>query len=128
MVWASLVALFLAQSSVGVVADDFPGEIVGHSLAGKTGSVSTLLLENVEHHKNGAFTAWIETDHSRDKTVQHRRSWARVYFDCRGSYRTNAATHYDAAGVNIYNWDGYGQSIAVRPGTVYAEFQRRICN
>lgn len=126
MVWTSLVALIIAQGAEAGPWEKY-GEVIGHTLEGESGSVLTIQYTNVERHNSGAFTAWIEGDHSKDASVPYRRSITKVFFDCKGNYRTTATTHYDASGAVSYSWDGYGQSTSLRPYTIYHEFAERIC-
>lgn len=125
MVWTAAVISLLLQAA-GPWAS-YPGETLGYSFDGQSGVVYTILLKNVHRQRDGV-SAWMEGDHSHDKTVPYRRSLEKLWFSCDGYVTITAASHYDANGKAVDSWDGINQHVAIRPDTIYEAFAEKLCN
>lgn len=95
-------------------------------LATADGGVHHLVRKDVRREGNN-FSVWVNSDHSGDRSVTYRRSLTRFYLYCNGSYRISALTTYMPDGSVNETWDGYGQIVAIRPGTMAESLERAVC-
>jgi len=70
---------------------------------------------------------WLHGDHRLNGTVKYRSSLWRISFSCSGTYHVVASSTFDASGRQVSSWDGFGQSIHVRPGTIYQDIEKQFC-
>lgn len=73
------------------------------------------------------FRAWVHSDHSKNTKVAFRTSVWLVEFDCHGGFTLAAFTAYRADGTVFSEQDGRGSYTYIRPNTVYADAQEKLC-
>lgn len=73
------------------------------------------------------FRAWVHSDHSKNAKVAFRKSIWLVEFDCRGGFTLKAYTAYKADGSVFREQNGSGSYTYIRPDTLYAEAQEKLC-
>ncbi len=124
MILASI-ALLAAQATEAPW-DDYEGEVTGYQFEGASDAVFTIQLADVTR-VSGGVSAWMQGDHTKDKSVPYRTSMEKLFFNCAGSVSISAKSQYSSDGKSTYSWDGYGRPIAIRPDTIYASFEDALC-
>lgn len=76
--------------------------------------------------RNG-FRAWVHGEHSGNPKVPYRTSLWLIEFNCRGGYTFAASTTYRADGSRYSNWDGSSAYEHIRPNSMYADLQDKLC-
>lgn len=83
--------------------------------------------DEVEPHSGKLVSLWMHGDHHLNKTVKYRSSLWRMNFWCDGTFQVVATSKFDAAGRQLSSWDGIGQTIHIRPGTIYQDIEKWFC-
>lgn len=131
MVWKTIVALPFAAVSSNALSQEVssdPLNFVSWEYASVSGSVFWVVAKDItRENDNKIITAWVRGDHSSDKSVSYRSSVSRVTLNCNGLIRTSAYTSYSAEGKAIKSWNGFGTDSYIRPDTMFADLERKLC-
>lgn len=74
-------------------------------------------------------TVWVRGDHSKDASVEYRRSLTLLAFDCGGKYGMLAFTSYSPSGSVLDSWDtSLVRWERIRPDTMASSLEIAICD
>lgn len=128
MISSLFLAAMAALSSQGESNPDTDDPIVWLSVSANNEPyfIRQIEMEYFDAPRTG-FRAWVHSDHSKNAKVAFRTSVWLVEFDCRGGFTLKAYTAYKADGSVHSERNGSGSYTYIRPNTLYAEAQEKLC-
>lgn len=131
MVRKAFIALAAAALALPANAQDEPSDPLDKTVWlfwSSTRSVFWITARDMTWQQGGEpLTVWIHGDHTNDTSVKYRKSIHRISLDCKGAARTSAFTTYNADNTVSGSWDGYGNTEYIRPGSMMADLERKMC-
>lgn len=129
---AALITLALASGSVAQESEPWRNYWPEDALWGaqtSTNDVYWIMEKDINRNSNlaGGVEFWMHGYHAKNPDVKYRRSLWKIRLTCQGTFYTKAVSQMDAQDRSVYEWDGYGTSVSIRPNTIYEPIQDKLC-